>query len=106
MLEGDRDRRRWFFGVNGTMTVKKAAGPSGGDTLRFGAPDQSQGTLRFDTSALQVGATLSDPISATVYARSSNTNLALIARLYDVAPNGDAAQISIGAMLASRAGPR
>jgi uncharacterized protein len=92
----------WFLGAKGTMTAKMATGKGGGDTLRFGAPEQPQGTLRFDTPALEAGATLSGPISATVYARSSNTNLALIAKLYDLAPNGETKQISIGAMLASQ----
>jgi len=92
----------WFFGADGGMTSKKSTGKGGADTLLFGDPDRPQGRLGFETPALQAGATLSGPISATVYARSSNTNLALLAKLYDVAPSGEATEISKGALLASQ----
>ncbi|MFI0468308.1 CocE/NonD family hydrolase C-terminal non-catalytic domain-containing protein [Saccharopolyspora sp. 5N102] len=48
------------------------------------------------------GATLAGPMSATIYARSSNTDLELIAHLYDVAPDGTATRIMEGAVLGSQ----
>ena len=48
------------------------------------------GKLSYSTPPLAEGATLSGPISATIYASSSNTNMVLIGRLFDVAPGGTA----------------
>jgi hypothetical protein len=48
------------------------------------------------------GATLAGPISVTVNASSSNTNLELLGFLYDVAPDGTATEISNGAILGSQ----
>jgi hypothetical protein len=70
--------------------------------LRWASPDSAGGRLAFETPPLVDGATLAGPISATVYARSSNTNLALIAKLYDVAPDGTAERVSMGALLGSQ----
>ncbi len=41
------------------------------------------------------------PIAATIYAKSSNRNLELIASLYDVSPSGTSTQISTGALIGS-----
>ena len=61
----------------------------------------AQGLVSFSTPPVVKGATLAGPISATIFASSSNTNLELIAKLYDVAPDGTAALISKGALLGS-----
>lgn len=81
-----------------------AAGPqnAGGDTLKWGDPAQHGSKLDFTTPPLADGATLAGPISATIYASSSNTNLELIAQLFDDAPDGLATLVSKGAMLGSQ----
>ena len=46
--------------------------------------------------------TLGGPVAVSLTASSSNTNLAVIASLYDVAPNGAAERITFGALLGSQ----
>jgi predicted acyl esterase len=70
--------------------------------LVWGSPDAESGKLVFETQPYAEGATLAGPISATIHASSSNTNLELIANLYDVAPDGAATRISMGAVLGSQ----
>lgn len=70
--------------------------------LVWGPPERADGRLLLETPALTQGMTLAGPISASVYASSSNTNLELIAKLYDVMPDGTATQISRGALLGSQ----
>jgi predicted acyl esterase len=91
----------WYFGANGTL-VSVAPRDAGEAELTWGPPESADGRLAFETPPLAEGATLAGPISASVYASSSNTNLELIARLYDVSPDGAAVQISRGAMLGSQ----
>jgi len=73
--------------------------------LKLGDPAQPGTKLVFSTPPLKNGATLSGPISATIHARSSNTNLRLIAKLYDVAPGGNAELFSTGVVLGSQQMP-
>ncbi|HEV2898604.1 MAG TPA: CocE/NonD family hydrolase C-terminal non-catalytic domain-containing protein [Pseudaminobacter sp.] len=56
----------------------------------------------FSTPPFAEGATIAGPISATIFASSSNTNLELIAALYDMAPDGFEQPISMGAVLGSQ----
>jgi uncharacterized protein len=72
------------------------------DTLVWEQPDQPGGLLTFETRPFAKGATLAGHVSATVHASSSNTNLELIASLYDVAPNGTATLVTNGAVLGSQ----
>lgn len=74
----------------------------GSSTLRYTAPNDTSGKLSFVTPQINDGATLAGPMSVKVYASSTNTNMALLASLYDVAPNGDAQRISFGAILGSQ----
>lgn len=90
---------RWRLGPGGALD--SATQQSGRDTLKFGQPTEEGGKLSYSTPPLGEGATLSGPISATIYARSSNTNMVLIGRLFDVAPDGTARLISRGAMVGS-----
>ncbi len=78
-----------------------SAAGSSSDTITYGQPGQSGTTLSYTTSSFPRGATLAGPISATIYASSSNTNLELIATLYDVAPDGTATQVATGSLLGS-----
>ena len=74
---------------------------SSSDTIVWGQPSQPGTTLSYTTSSFPRGATLAGPISATIYASSSNTNLELIGTLLDVAPDGTATQIATGSLLGS-----
>jgi predicted acyl esterase len=78
-----------------------SAAGSGSDSIVWGQPGQPGTTLSYTTPSFPQGATLAGPISATIYASSSNTNLELIATLYDVAPDGTATQMATGSLLGS-----
>lgn len=80
----------------------RRAAKASSQTIAFGDP---AARLTYTTAPLPRGATLSGPISATVLARSSNTNLRLIAKLYDVAPGGTATLFSTGVVLGSQHTP-
>lgn len=96
-----RTSTRLQFGPGGTLAEAIPAS-DGSAQLRWGSPDARDGNVAFTSEPFVDGATIAGPISATIYAASSNTNLELIANLYDVAPNGDAQRISIGALLGSQ----
>jgi predicted acyl esterase len=72
---------------------------TGTDRLAW-APGQS---ASYESAPYPDGATLAGPISASVYATSSNQNLELGGALYDVAPDGTAKEISHGSVLGSLA---
>lgn len=91
----------WYLGSGG-MLNPAAQTSDGSEKLVWGDPVQAGSKLIFTTPPLTEGATLAGPISATIYASSSNTNLELIARLYDVAPDGSTTLISRGAVLGSQ----
>jgi predicted acyl esterase len=91
---------RWYLGRNAKLTTARPQGRAEAP-LRFGDPDGQDGRLRFETPVLDKGMTLAGPISASIYASSSNTNLELIAKLYDLAPDGTSTLVSRGALLGS-----
>jgi hypothetical protein len=91
------------FYLDGAALSTRAPRVGPADDLYWGSvPAMPGNVLTYTTTPFAEGATLSGPISATVYASSSNTNLELIATLFDVAPDGTAQQISQGAALASQ----
>jgi uncharacterized protein len=92
----------WSLRGSGLLKSGAPRGAAGSETLVWGDPTEAGGTLNFTTPPLAKGATLSGPISATLYASSSNTNLELIAHLFDVAPDGQTTLISRGAVLGSQ----
>lgn len=91
---------RWYLDAGGTLA--ETSRRSGAARVRFEDPAQPEGQLSFVTPPLPQGATLAGPLSARIYARSSNTNLELIARLYDVAPDRTETLVSKGAVLGSQ----
>jgi predicted acyl esterase len=91
----------YFLNGAGTLTSQRPAS-AGSDAIAWTQPTESDGSLTFTTQLLAEGATLAGPTSATVYANSSNTNLELIATLFDVAPDGSQARITFGAVLGSQ----
>lgn len=96
-----QDYTEWHFGPEGELSTSVSEN-DGEARLDWAPPDAENGTLTFETPIFEEGATLAGPISATVYARSSNTNMALIAKLYDVAPDGRATRVSMGGLLGSQ----
>jgi predicted acyl esterase len=90
----------YYLGSGGALAAEP--GPAdGGDAIAWAQPTALGSTLTYTTRPLANGATLAGPASVSVYASSSNSNLELIAELYDVAPDGTAARISRGAILGS-----
>lgn len=95
------DTAEWYFGPDGALT-EPAPGANGAEQLNWGDPDAANGRVTFTTPPFADGRTIAGPISATIFASSSNTNLELIATLHDVAPDGSAERISMGAVLGSQ----
>jgi uncharacterized protein len=83
-----------------TLTPVPATEPVN-EMIKWAQPDTGA-TLTYSTQPLSEGATLSGPMSVTVHASSSNTNLELVGFLYDVAPDGTATEITNGAVLGSQ----
>ena len=71
-------------------------------TLAWTRPSQKNGKLTFKTPPFQDGITLAGPMSVSLYASSNNTNLELIASLYDVSEIGESTRINFGAVLGSQ----
>ena len=73
----------------------------GNDRLVWGDPARPGSRLAFSTEPFAKGATLAGPISTTIYASSSNSNMVLLAELYDVGPDERQTLISKGAVVGS-----
>ena len=95
------DYTDWSLAPGGDL-LPATPGVEGTAALRWAPPETEAGRLVFETPPFADGATLAGPISMTLYARSSNTNLAVIAKLYDVAPDDSARRVSVGALLGSQ----
>ncbi len=92
---------RWYLRSGGALAAAAGKAP-GDDALAWALPDEANARLSFETPAYAKGATLAGPISATLYASSSNTNLAVLARLLDVAPDGTSTVVTKGGLLGSQ----
>ena len=90
-----------YLNSAGTLTNEPPT-THGTDEITWEQPTNVGGNLDYDTQPFSNGATLGGPVTATVYASSSNTNLALIASLYDVAPDGVESAITTGDVLGSQ----
>jgi predicted acyl esterase len=95
------DYRPYFLNSGDVLTHKPQNGNSA-QTLTWTQPTAADGQLTYTTPPLTRGATLAGPISTTVYVASSNTNVELIAKLYDIGPGGTATQITKGDILGSQ----
>jgi putative CocE/NonD family hydrolase len=85
----------------GDATLTTAASATGADQLMWGPASQSGTSRSYLSGPLDRGATIAGPMSMTVYAGSSNTNLQLLATVSDVAPDGTAIEITHGSLLGS-----
>ena len=88
----------WYLG-NGT--ISETISKDGENYITWGKPEEKEGKLTFEGSAIQDGMTISGPLSLKLYAKSDNTNIEILARLYDVAPDNSVTEITKGAMLGS-----
>jgi predicted acyl esterase len=91
-----------YLGSDGALSTRPRSVEGASQSLAWQQPSLPDGTLTYNSAPEPDGATLSGPIALTVYAKSSNTNLELIASLYDVAPDGTATLISNGALVGSQ----
>jgi uncharacterized protein len=74
----------------------------GGADLAYTQPSSPGGSVSYTTRPLGDRATLAaGPVSATLFAASSGENLHLVARLYDVSPQGEATEITSGSIVGS-----
>jgi predicted acyl esterase len=90
---------RYYLGAGSLAPTPTSA--KGGDTLAYVQPSAPEGSLSYTTKPFAHGATLAGPISATIYASSSGTNLNVIAALDDLAPDGTATRLTQGSLVAS-----
>lgn len=89
-----------YLNESGTLR-RQPSSKDGVEPLAWASPDSAAGRLSFTSSPFGHGATLAGPMSATIFASSTNTNAMLIAKLFDVAPDGTATEVSKGAVVAS-----
>jgi predicted acyl esterase len=91
-----------FLGSGGALSRHAGAqSQAGSDSITWAAPTAADSTLTYATKPLAKGATFAGPASLTVYAQSDNSNLDLIADLYDVSPGGTPSFIATGTILSS-----
>jgi predicted acyl esterase len=91
----------WYLQDSGELKPD-AAHTSGGDWVIWGPTSQPGTRQVYTTPPFPSGATLSGPVSATIYATSTHENLELVPVLFDVAPDGTATEITHGAVLGSQ----
>lgn len=89
---------RFYLSAPGKLSTS-APRLRGSETLQFAPPQMS--SLSYTTPVFRHGATLAGPISASIVATSSGTNMDVIASLFDVAPDGSATQITQGNLAGS-----
>jgi predicted acyl esterase len=73
---------------------------AGQESLAWAQPSATS-TVQYDTPPFAAGGTLAGPISASVFASSTTTNLELIATLQQVAVDGTVTQLTSGTVLGS-----
>lgn len=93
---------RWNLASEGKLQPVSTDAPTGLDQLRYGEPRTPGARLTYTSAPLEQGATIAGPMSVTLHASSSNSNLVFIGRLFDVAPDGRSVLISRGALLGSQ----
>ena len=74
---------------------------AGSAPLQWGEPSTAGTTLSFDAAPLTKDQVVAGPVAATLYAKSSNRNLNLIATLNDVGSDGTVTEIATGNLVGS-----
>jgi len=88
-----------FTDANGVLA--SASGSSGNDSVRWAPPEEEGSTVSYTSARFAADTTIAGPISASVWASSSNTNMQLTVDLYDVSASGFAREITHGALIGS-----
>jgi predicted acyl esterase len=83
-----------YFGADQRLLPDAPDGGSGADVVRWDVPSAPDARVVYRSEVFTEGATLAGPISATLFASSTNTNLQLVLTLLDAAPDGTTAEIS------------
>lgn len=89
----------FYAEANGALA--SGSGVAGQDSLRWALPEENGSTLAYTSAPLDEATTIAGPMSVSVWASSSNTNMQLVVDLYDVAPGGIARVITHGALIGS-----
>jgi len=89
---------RYYLSSGSKLTTTPPSGKAT-DTLQFAPPQMS--SLTYTTPAFKKGATVAGPISASITASTSGTNMDIIATVNDVAADGTATQITQGNLAGS-----
>jgi uncharacterized protein len=95
------DYSTYYLDSGATLSDESSSGGAS-DSLTWAQPGPAGTILTYTTQPFAGGTTLAGPTSATVYASSSNTNMELIAQLFDIAPDTAATRITFGAVLGSQ----
>jgi hypothetical protein len=90
----------YHLGPDNTLSVASPA-TSGSVPLLWGQPSTNGATLTFDAPAAVAEERIAGPIAATIFARSSNRNVDLIATLFDVGAGKSATQLATGNIVGS-----
>lgn len=86
------------WGAGALILAGGLPSPCGGPEL---IPPAGPGTLAYTSAPFAADTVLAGPIGATLYATSTRPDTEFIVTLHDIAPSGEATQISSGALLGS-----
>lgn len=90
---------KYYFDNGGALSASVPTN-EGSESIAWAQP-AAGAILQYDSPAFAQGGTLAGPISASIFASSTTTNLVLIATLSEVAPDGTATKLTTGAVLGS-----
>lgn len=91
----------YYLGAGNTLTITPPRRTGGSYAISYTQPGSANGSLTYTTAPFKKGATLAGPISATIYASSTSTNLNIIATLSVVAPDGAVTALTSGSLVGS-----
>jgi predicted acyl esterase len=89
-----------YLAEGGALKASRAA-DGGGDSLQYTQPSAPGGQLSYTSQPFPDGATVAGPVSATLYASTTGSNLHLITELQGVAPDGTTTRLTSGNQVAS-----
>jgi uncharacterized protein len=90
---------KYYLDTSGALSATLPSA-TGQETLAWAQPD-STSTVQYDSPVFTSGGTLAGPISASIYAASTTTNLQLIATLQQIARDGTVTTLTSGTVLGS-----
>jgi len=89
-----RESTPYYLGAGGTLGSRRTGGA---DAIAYG-----QDSLTYTTTPFRHGTTIAGPISASLVASTSGTDLNLIGTLSDVAPDGTVTPLAAGSLVGSQ----